>query len=137
LSSALGAKVYYPPKGDPAFDCQQFALREARDIRNLRLPDPDHDGLMPTVLDTIRYMKQNSFLPIGITDCQGPLATANQLMGYDKLFYLMLEEPSLAHVLMDKVTDSLILWIKRQKEVIGEPLNSCFGDQQIYTGEHS
>ena len=71
---------------------------------------------------------------MGITDFQGPLTTANQLMGYDKLIYLMFDHPDLMHRLMDVVTESLILWVKTQKEVIGEPLDWCISDQQVYTG---
>jgi hypothetical protein len=82
-------------------------------------------------------MKQNSFLPVGITDFQGPLTTANQLMGYDKLIYLMYDAPEVMHELMDKVTETLILWVKRQKEVIGEPLGECISDQQVYVGKHA
>ena len=41
------------------------------------------------------------------------------------------------HELMDKVTETLIVWVKKQKEVIGEPLTECIGDQQVYTGEHA
>ena len=38
---------------------------------------------------------------------------------------------------MDKVTQALILWVKRQKQVIGEPLNECISDQQVYIGRHA
>jgi hypothetical protein len=31
----------------------------------------------------------------------------------------------------------LILWIKAQKAVIGEPLTECISDQQVYTGRHA
>jgi hypothetical protein len=58
-------------------------------------------------------------------------------MGYDKLIYLMNDEPSAAHELMDKITQALILWVKRQKQVIGEPLNECISDQQVYIGRHA
>ena len=58
-------------------------------------------------------------------------------MGYDKLIYLMHDDPWAMHELMDKVTESLIAWVKKQKEVIGEPLTECIGDQQVYTGEHA
>ncbi len=57
-------------------------------------------------------------------------------MGYDKLIYLMFDRPDLMHRLMDMVTDSLILWMKKQKEVIGEPLDWCICDQQVYMGKH-
>jgi uroporphyrinogen-III decarboxylase len=134
LSSALGSKVVYPAKGDPSFDPRYFPIETVSDIKKLEIADPDKDGLMPQVLDCIRYMKESSFLPIGITDCQGPLSTAYQLMGYDNFIFLMFDHPSAAHELMDKITESLIVWIKRQKAEIGEGLSACFGDQQVYTG---
>ncbi len=73
---------------------------------------------MPQVLDCIRYMKESSFLPIGITDCQGPLSTAYQLMGYDNFIFLMFDHPSAAYELMDKITESLIVWIADDDAVL-------------------
>jgi len=137
LSSALGAKVVYHEKADPSFDPTCFPIEDEDDIRNLEIADPEKDGLMPTVLQCIRFMKETSFLPVGITDCQGPLATANQLVGYDKLIFMMKDSPDAVHELMDKITESLILWIKRQKVESGEALNECIGDQQVYVGEHA
>jgi hypothetical protein len=58
-------------------------------------------------------------------------------MGYDKLIYLMFDHPELMHRLMEIVTESLIRWVKKQKEVIGEPLNWCISDQQVYTGANA
>ena len=137
LSSALGSKVVYPEKADPAFDARYFPIQTVQDVKRLDRADPDKDGLMPKVLDFMRYMKNNSFLPVGITDCQGPYATANQLVGYDRLVYMMIDNPSVVHELFDKITESAIIWIKRQKGEIGEALNECFGDQQIYIGENA
>jgi len=137
LASALGAQVEFLSKSDPAVNPRVYAIQQPEDIRRLEPADPERDGLMPKVLKFIRYMKEHSLLPIGITDRQGPLATASQLVGYDKLFYLMYDEPRLVHELMEKITQSLIMWVKRQKAEIGEPLDECIGDQLIYTGKHS
>ena len=136
-ASAFGCEIKYFPKQDPAADPRYYPVQNAADIKKLQVPDPEKDGLMPKVLDYLRYMRENSFLPVGITDFQGPLTTANQLMGYDKLIYLMFDQPKMMHALMDVVTESLIVWIKKQKEVIGEPLDWCISDQQVYTGEHA
>jgi uroporphyrinogen-III decarboxylase len=136
-ASAFGCEIKYHPKQDPAADPRYYPVKTADDIKKLQVPDPDKDGLMPKVLDYLRYMRENSFLPVGITDFQGPLTTANQLMGYDKLIYLMFDQPKMMHALMDVVTEALIVWIKAQKEVIGEPLDWCISDQQVYTGEHA
>jgi hypothetical protein len=58
-------------------------------------------------------------------------------MGFDKLAYLMQDEPLAVHELMDKITEALIQRVKKQKEVIGEPLTECISDQQVYTGRHA
>ncbi len=135
-ASAFGCKIEYPFKADPAANPRYYPVVTYEDVENLQVIDPHKDGLMPRVLDYLRYMKENSFLPVGITDFQGPLTTANQLMGYDKLIYLMFDRPDLMHRLMDVVTESLIVWVKAQKEVIGEPLDWCISDQQVYMGKH-
>ena len=137
LASAFGCQIEYPPNQDPVVNPSHCPVKTLRDIKELSIPDPENDGLMPKVLAYLRYMKLHSFLPVGITDIQGPLTTANQLMGFEKLIYLMEDEPLAAHELMDKITEALIQWIKRQKEVIGEPLTECIGDQQVYTGRHA
>ncbi len=136
-ASAFGCQIEFIPKQDPAANPRFYPIQSPDDIRQLEIPDPERAGLMPRVLDFLRYMKANSFLPVGITDFQGPLTTANQLMGYDKLIYLMYDHPNLMHELMDKITEALILWVKKQKQVIGEPLNYCISDQQVYTGRHA
>ena len=136
-ASAFGCKVEYFPKADPAANPRHYPVQTADDVRRLEPINPEQDGLMPKVLEFLRHMKANSFLPVGITDFQGPLTTANQLMGYDKLIYLMFDHPELMHRLMEIVTESLIRWVKKQKEVIGEPLNWCISDQQVYTGANA
>lgn len=136
-ASAFGCEIGWYPKQDPAANPRYYPVKTPEDIKKLEIPDPEKAGLMPKVLDFLRYMKANSFLPVGITDFQGPLTTANQLMGYDKLIYLMYDHPAAMHQLMDKVSEALICWVKKQKEIIGEPLNYCIADQQVYTGEHA
>jgi hypothetical protein len=81
-------------------------------------------------------MKTHSSLPVGYTDFQGPLTTANQLMGYDKLIYLMHDDPTAMHELMDKITTALIHWVRLQKSVIGEGWDEVIGDQQVYLGKN-
>lgn len=136
-ASGFGCRVGFPPGQDPAVDPTWHPVQTPEDVRNLRLPDPERDGLMPTVLQYLRYMREQSVLPVGITDFQGPLTTANQLMGYDKLIYLMYDDPPTAHRLMDTITTGLIDWVTAQKAVIGEPRDYCIADQQVFTGPHA
>jgi uroporphyrinogen-III decarboxylase len=136
-ASALGCQIEFQPKMDPAANPRFYPVQTVEDVHRLEIPDPEKAGLMPDVLRRLKHMKDNSFLPVGITDFQGPLTTANQLMGYDKLIYLMYDHPEVMHELMDKVTETLIMWVNKQKGVIGEPLTECIGDQQVYTGKHA
>jgi uroporphyrinogen-III decarboxylase len=136
-ASAFGCQIGFVPRQDPAVNPSSYPVQTAEDVRRLQIPNPNTDGLMPRVLEFQRYMKAHSFLPVGITDFQGPLTTANQLMGYDKLIYLMADDPTAAHELMDKVTEALILWVRTQKEVIGEPLTESAGGHQIYYGRNA
>ena len=68
---------------------------------------------------TQSYMRKTDF-PVGVTDCQGPLTTALQIVGYDKMIYWMHDHPEMIHDLMQLVTDSLIEWIRVQKEIAGQ-----------------
>ena len=136
-ASALGCQVDFLPKMDPAVNPGRYPVQGLEDVRRLQIPNFEKDGLMPRVLQFLHHMRANSFLPVGITDFQGPLTTANQLMGYDKLIYLMQDHAAAMHQLMDKVTETLIGWVKKQKEVIGEPLTECISDQQVYVGRHA
>lgn len=133
LCSAFGSRIEFMDKMDPAHS--GTVVERVEDLDRLRLPDMEKDGLMPHVIKFLRYFKSHSDIPVGITDCQGPLTTALQLCGYDKLFYWMYDYPKKVHGLMELVTEALIRWVKLQKEVIGEPLNCCAGDQGIYVPE--
>jgi hypothetical protein len=137
VASALGCAIEFPSGQDPAVNPEAYPVTNAADVRKLRMPDSQKDGLMPRVLEFQRYMKAHSFLPVGITDLQGPLTTANQLMGYDKLIYLMADDPVAAHELMDKVTETLVAWVRAQKQVIGESLTHCAGGHQIHYGTNA
>jgi len=136
-ASALGCRLEFAPRMDPTADPRYYPIQTPRDVKRLEIPDPKRDGFMPTVLAYLQYMKENSFLPVSFTDSQGPLTTANQLVGYDKLIYMMNDHPSAVHELMDKITTTQIMWYKRQKEVLGLGMAESFGDQQVYTGAHA
>ena len=84
-ASAFGCRIVFPPKQDPAVDPRHYPVKTAEDVRKLEITDPEKDGLMPKVLDYLRYMKTHSFLPVGVTDFQGPLTTANRMKGWSSI----------------------------------------------------
>lgn len=120
LASGFGVNVKFQDYMDPAVDLPPIS--DVKQLKDLEPPDPQRDGLMPRVLNTIRTMREQSDLPVGVTDCQGPLTTALQIVGYDKMIYWMYDHPQAVHELMQLVTDALIDWVKVQKEVAGQSL---------------
>lgn len=117
LASGFGAEYIINPGMDPAVGISQ--ITDTDGIYTLKTPDFEHDGLMPRVLETIDYFKENCDLPIMMTDCQGPFTNALSLIGYENFMYWMYDEPEAIHCLMQKVTDALITWIQVQKRRIG------------------
>ncbi|MHB0859337.1 MAG: cobalamin-dependent protein [Anaerolineae bacterium] len=132
LASAFGCEIVTEPGqgNDPAVAGP--CLHQVSDIARLRLPDPTRDGWMPRVLAAIDYARDNSDLPPGLTDMQGPLDTAGLMCGQSNLYEWMYTEPKAIHDLFDIITEAFIQWAKVQKQHIGEPLNQSNGLQGVW-----
>lgn len=131
LASGFGCviKLEEGPGNDPAVAGP--CVQSPSDVTHLKLPDPYNDGWMPRVLESIDYARENSDLPVGLTDMQGPLDTAGQMCGQERLFMWMYEEPEAVHALFDIVTEAFIEWTRVQKKHIGEGLDWSNGLQGV------
>jgi hypothetical protein len=133
LASAFGCRIK-PATGhgdDPGVISS--SIDTPSDIAHMKLPDPCQAGDMPRVIKFMEYARQFSDLPVGLTDINSPLCTAAQICGYDNLFVWMYEEPDAVHELLAIITQTLIRWVKIQKEIIGEPLNQSNGLQGVWS----
>jgi len=132
LASAFGAGIKFSYKKDPVV-CSK-ALNDIKDIKNLKIPDPEKDGLMPKVLEFINFMKDNQYgIPVSITNIQSPLDTIGLMCGHQNLYLWMHDDPAVIKELFDIVTETLILWVKKQKEIIGLKLDEANGLQHMWT----
>lgn len=118
LASGFGSEVVFEEKMDPAVKGE--VVKAPEDIATLSPPDPYKDGIMPRVLESIRYFRTHSDLPISFTDPQGPLTTALTLVGPTDFFIWLYEYPRQVHELMELCTEAYIQWMKAQKQEIGE-----------------
>ncbi len=118
LASAFGCQVAFQEKMDPAV--RGAVITRPEEIKKLAEPDPQRDGLMPRVLQTIRHFRAESDLPLSFTDPQGPFTTALTLVGPERLFLWLYEYPRAVHELMDLCTEAFIRWVKVQKAEIGD-----------------
>jgi uroporphyrinogen-III decarboxylase len=114
LASAFGIELIINPKADPAVDIPRMQHPEEIDL--LTFPVAGESGAMPVVIKIMDYLMAHSDLPVVFTDCQGPLTTAFQIAGYDKMCYWMYEDPYHIHKLMNMITDALIAWVRFQKK---------------------
>lgn len=76
LASGFGVNVKFQDRMDPAVDLPPIS--DVGQLKDLRPPNPEEDGLMPRVLNAIRTMRERSDLPVGVTDCQGPLTSTSK-----------------------------------------------------------
>jgi MtaA/CmuA family methyltransferase len=101
--SAFGCKVSWwkdsPPSVSPI-------LREISDARDLSIPMPQNDGLMPLVLHLQRWAQERI----------EPLALATHLRGITEFLTDIKIEPEDSHRLLDICTETVIRWLKAQAE---------------------
>jgi Uroporphyrinogen decarboxylase (URO-D) len=132
-ASAFGCKIKNATGFGDDPGVSNTCINTVREIAKLKIPDPYKDGLMPTVLNFIDYARRYSDLPIGLTDMNSPLCTAAQMVGYDNLFVWMYEEPEAVHELFAIIEETMIKWVKIQKEHAGEPQDSSSGLQGLWS----
>jgi hypothetical protein len=69
---------------------------------------------------------------VALTDSQSPLDELVLMCGHQRLYTWMYDEPAMVHDLLTLVTDAFIQWVKAQKAVTGEPLDTCHGEQGVW-----
>lgn len=67
-----------------------------------------------------RYPKLRQVVHVGCPDPQGPFNLASSILGTD-LFIAVIECPDLVHELLGFLTEVIIAFVRRHKEITGEP----------------
>jgi uroporphyrinogen decarboxylase len=120
--SAFGSRIYWPEDFVPYVKGDLF--KNPEDIRGLEPPDPKTDGLMPFVLESIRFIQEHA--PQGINYlyaiARGPFQVASYLRGPTEFLIDLRVRPDIAQKLIDVCTETTIQWLKAQLEVIDQPI---------------
>jgi uroporphyrinogen decarboxylase len=120
--SAFGSRIYWPENFVPYVKGQLF--KDPEEIRNLEPPDPKTDGLMPFVLESIRYIQKHA--PQGVkylyAIARGPFQVASYLRGPTEFLIDLRVRPDVAQKLIDVCTETTIQWLNVQLEVIDQPI---------------
>jgi len=116
--SAFGSKCIFW-KND--FPFAEKVIQTPDDIRSLKLPNPETDGLLPFTLNRLvitRPAIEKAGHKIRFSVSRGPLNVASFLMGTTELLTTMMMEPETVHALLRLITDFLKSWHKLQMDTI-------------------
>lgn len=129
----FGCDIKFFKSDDPA--CTTTGIKALEEIKKIKKPDFFKNSLTKKVLETIKFFKENSEIPVGVTDMQSTLDCVSLIVGYENLFYWMKDSPKSVNYLFGMVTETLIDWVKIQKKYNSEKLNSSNGLINIKTPE--
>ncbi|EHQ91356.1 uroporphyrinogen decarboxylase family protein [Desulfosporosinus youngiae] len=91
-AEALGSKIYFPENAYPYIE--KYRLEDPKQLKELPDFNPLTDGRMPELLRAAAFLKAElgDNLPI-VGVVLGPMSIASQLMGLERLLYLLLDSP--------------------------------------------
>jgi len=116
--SAFGAKCIFWKN---EFPFAEKIIQTTEDINNLKLPNPESDGLLPFMLNRLvsnRKTIEGTGHKIRFSVSRGPLNVASFLMGTTELMTSMMMEPQSVHQLLRIITDFLKSWHRLQRSSI-------------------
>jgi len=129
-ANAFGANLYYN-----GVEAAQSTPRytDVSEVENVPMPKPGDCELMRTVMEYIRYFKEQTHgeLPICLTDCQSPCDTASLILDPCELFAASLEDPDSLTDFMEKVTRCIAEFTEMQADAIGPELLAGPGHSMV------
>jgi len=116
IPDAMGLGLYFETGEGPRF---KKPVRTAKDIQNLPVPDPE--GELKYVMDAVRTIRREldgSVPLIGFSGSPWTLATYMIEGGSSKTFSksktMLFDQPALAHQLLEKIANSVTLYLNAQ-----------------------
>lgn len=124
IPDAMGLGLYFTPGEGPAF---KKVVRDEQTVKALPIPDPNQELKYVTdAVSTIRRELKGSVPLIGFSGSPWTLATYMVEGGTTKNFSevkgLMYENPKAMHMLLDKLADSIIVYLNAQVEAGAQAL---------------
>jgi len=113
VAAAFGCEQTPNDEADPWIKC---LIREenVQDVRSLEIPDPASNPVYRRAWERIEYFHRNSDLPLRVVNVPSPLVTASLIWDYTSFIEALLIYPDEVHVLMEKITEATIGYVKEQ-----------------------
>ena len=113
VAAAFGCEYTVNDEADPWIKAK---IREENvdDVHKLEIPDPQTNPIFQKVYKRIEDLQRLSSMPLRAVNIPSPLVTASMIWDYTSFIESLLVYPDEVHVLLDKVTEATIIYIREQ-----------------------
>lgn len=116
IPDAMGLGLYFETGEGPRFE---RPVASAADVKNIPIPDPEMElGYVMDAVRAIRKALNGDVALIGFSGSPWTLATymveGGSSKAFTKIKKMMYEDPNTLHLLLDKLADSVILYLNAQ-----------------------
>ena len=116
IPSLFGCKEIFTEKTSSV----EPVIRTSSDVDNLKVR---YEGsVAQEILDSMQYNHERTGLPLYITDMQGPFSAACHLATFEVFINMIYDEPEQAKKVLEIVTDAIIDYFYKMKEVTKDNL---------------
>jgi hypothetical protein len=111
VAGAFGCECVPNDEADPWVKC---LIREENvdDVHKLKVPDPVNNPYFEQAWKHIEALQSKSKIPLRVVNVPSPLVTSSLIWDYTSFIEATLAYPDEVHVLMEKVTEATIGYIK-------------------------
>ncbi len=113
VASAFGCPYTPNDEADP-WVTPMIREENIEDVYKLPIPDPVNTPIYQRAWERVEFLQKNSPLPLRLVNVPSPLVTASLIWDYTSFIEATMIYPSEVHVLMEKVTEATILYVKEQ-----------------------
>lgn len=84
------------------------------DVHSLKIPDPVKNPVFEKAWKRVEFLQKASLLPLRVVNVPSPLVTASLIWEYTSFILALMIYPEEVHVLMEKITQATIAYVKEQ-----------------------
>jgi len=113
IAAAFGCEYTVNDEADPWI---KAIIREenAEDVHKLEIPNAEKNPMFQKAWKRIDDLQKLSSMPLRMVNVPSPLVTASMIWDYTSFIEALLIFPDEVHVLLDKVTEATIIYVKEQ-----------------------
>ena len=132
IAASFGCEVKEMEGSLPA--CKTHILEDIEDVHSLKMPTMK-DGMNEKVLEFEEYFMKNkpSWIQVQHPDVQSAFNSAHLIRGND-IIYDFYDSPDETRILLNKITDFMLTWIKEMKKPITDDAEWFYDSAGLWKG---